>query len=549
MRSARPRLAGIFQRTLQLLAVGQALGALVQTVLPHGAIPGFRQGGLQAGRIGRFVDRRAQAVGDMEGLADRDPAAITGFTAPSAPGAIAVGAGAPHQPLRHHADQRGSDEKVLDAQIAQTGNRRRCVIGVQGGQDEVAGHRRLHRRARGLRIADFAHHDDVRIVPEEGAQCTGEGQIDGGIGLGLGDTRQAIFDRVLDGEDLALAVRQPLEEGIKRRRLARAGGTGDQDQPVRRPQHGLDGLAHRGGQAQMLQLTQAGLRVQQAQHQAFAVLARHDRDAQIDRTSGHGHREASVLGPPAFGDIEIGQDFYTRDDGQRLGGGPCGQIAQHAVHTHPDLGLALLQFDMHVRRLPIHGSGNEPVQPPDDRAGGGQIAQTLSIGRDIQPAVLRCISGVGRKPFGDQAVEQALGQHDGCQRSATGKGDAFRPRTIEGINKTDEAGFPAYTEGENAFRDEKIGIEDGQIDTVFRFRQGIGGGRMGTADLVGVKARDPAFAQQPGLGQDPVKRLAGLRLQGGRVRRLAPVQQSGSHKTLKPGRVGMLAMGRHASAA
>ncbi|MNN53717.1 hypothetical protein D3C81_1684890 [compost metagenome] len=74
---------------------------------------------------------------------------------------------------------------------------------MQGGQHQVAGQRGLHRDVRSLPVTDFAHHDHVRVLAQDGAQATGEGHVDLGVHLGLADAGQVILDRVLDGEDIA----------------------------------------------------------------------------------------------------------------------------------------------------------------------------------------------------------------------------------------------------------------------------------------------------------------------------------------------------------
>ena len=53
---------------------------------------------------------------------------------------------------------------------------RRRVVGVQRGEHEVAGERRLDRDLRGLAVADLADHDDVGVGAHHRAQARGERQ-------------------------------------------------------------------------------------------------------------------------------------------------------------------------------------------------------------------------------------------------------------------------------------------------------------------------------------------------------------------------------------
>ena len=73
---------------------------------------------------------------------------------------------------------RAGDEERLDAHVDQTGDRARRVVGVQRGEHEVAGQRGLDGDLGGLLVADFADHDDVGVLPQEGAQRVGERQAD-----------------------------------------------------------------------------------------------------------------------------------------------------------------------------------------------------------------------------------------------------------------------------------------------------------------------------------------------------------------------------------
>ena len=57
--------------------------------------------------------------------------------------------------------------------------------------------------ARGLEVAHFADHDDVRVLAhDDAAQRVGEVQPDLRLGLDLVDALDLVFDRVLDGDDL-----------------------------------------------------------------------------------------------------------------------------------------------------------------------------------------------------------------------------------------------------------------------------------------------------------------------------------------------------------
>ena len=91
---------------------------------------------------------------------------------------------------------------MLDAHVRKAGDGAGSVIGVQGAEHQVAGERRAHGDLRGLEIADFSDHDDVRVLANNVAQARRKGQPDLGIHMDLVDTRQLVLDRILHRDDL-----------------------------------------------------------------------------------------------------------------------------------------------------------------------------------------------------------------------------------------------------------------------------------------------------------------------------------------------------------
>ena len=83
-----------------------------------------------------------------------------------------------------------------------------------------------------LEVPDLSDHHDVRILPEHCAKDRGEGLLALLVHLDLVHAGDLVFDRVLDGHDVHAARFQPAEGRIQRGRLARSGGTGDEDQTL-----------------------------------------------------------------------------------------------------------------------------------------------------------------------------------------------------------------------------------------------------------------------------------------------------------------------------
>ena len=142
----------------------------------------------------------------------------------------------PHQPLRDHRAQRRLQEKAFDAEIDQPRHGGGRGLGVQRRQHEMAGQRRMDGDMRGLGVADFADHDHVGVLTNEGAHRGREGETDRRLDLRLVDAGDFVFDRVFDGEDLAGRLVQDRKHGRKRRGLAAAGRPRHHDHAVRQRQ-------------------------------------------------------------------------------------------------------------------------------------------------------------------------------------------------------------------------------------------------------------------------------------------------------------------------
>lgn len=68
----------------------------------------------------------------------------------------------------------------------------------------MSGERCLNRYLRGFGVTNFADHDDVRILAQDGAQSPGERHIHPAVYLGLSDAFQLVLDGIFDGQDITL---------------------------------------------------------------------------------------------------------------------------------------------------------------------------------------------------------------------------------------------------------------------------------------------------------------------------------------------------------
>ncbi len=137
-------------------------------------------------------------------------------------------------------------------------------------------------------------------------RAAGEGHALLGLDLGLGDARELVLDRVLDGHDVDLAVSELAQGAVECRRLA----------GPRRTRHHHDAVAVREELAQPFELVlgqiQVVERVRRARVEnpddALLGSARRDRgDTQIVAPVPDANPRLAVLGPQAIGDVEAGQ--------------------------------------------------------------------------------------------------------------------------------------------------------------------------------------------------------------------------------------------------
>ena len=124
----------------------------------------------------------------------------------------------------------------------------RRVLGVQRGEDEVAGLGRGQGRADRLHVAHLADEDDVGVLAQRGLEAEREGRrVRPQLAL-VDDALLVVvqeLDRVLDGEDVLVARLVDLvDDRGERRRLARARGARDEHEPARLLGEGADDRRH-----------------------------------------------------------------------------------------------------------------------------------------------------------------------------------------------------------------------------------------------------------------------------------------------------------------
>src|SRR5207302_9807401 len=108
-------------------------------------------------------------------------------------------ADAPDQTLGDDPFDQRRHEIAWDADVDESRDGRRGVVGVQGGEHQVASHSGPAGDLRGFQVPDLADEDDVRVLSQDGAKGYGKGQTCVDVDLGLVDSVEVALDRVLHG--------------------------------------------------------------------------------------------------------------------------------------------------------------------------------------------------------------------------------------------------------------------------------------------------------------------------------------------------------------
>ena len=75
---------------------------------------------------------------------------------------------------------------------------------MEGAQHEMAGERGLNRDLRRFQIAHFTHHDNVRVLAQEGAERLTEGHAHVLLNRHLHDAFNVVLDGVLGSQQLGI---------------------------------------------------------------------------------------------------------------------------------------------------------------------------------------------------------------------------------------------------------------------------------------------------------------------------------------------------------
>ena len=351
-------------------------------------------------------------------------------------GGAAVRAEAADEALGNDELDGGGDEEGLDAHIHEARDGAGCVVGVERGENQVAGKRGADRDLGGVFVADFADHDDVGVLAEDGTEGAGEGEADLGADLHLVYAGDFVFDGVFDGDDPKIGGIDFPEKRVKRGALAGARGAGDEDDAVRVVEDADDLSLLVGAHPEAVHRVGFLLLIQEAEGDGLGVDGRRGGDADIEDGGVGLEVDAAVLRETFFGDVEARHDLEARDNGVleaeevlRDGHGD-----EQAVDAVADAELFLLRLKVDVGGLVFDGLFDDVGDEADDR---GVFVDDLlgllnGLGGDVGFIAVVEGAGADAEVFDDELVN-ALG--DGEVPDEGARGERAQPVGHRGIGQ------------------------------------------------------------------------------------------------------------------
>ena len=215
-----------------------------------------------------------------------------------------------NEPLRHDAVESGYKVVRFDAHVDEAADNVGHVVGMDGGENQMAGERGLDGDLGGFLVADFADHDLVRVVAQDGTQAARKSETLLFIHGNLGDAPKLILDWIFDGDDFVFVALDFVDGGIKRGGLSGARRSCNQNHAVGFADVAAEAASLFVGKANHVQ-REAGeffrkcFLVEDAENGVFAVTGGHNGNAQIDVAAFVFHAETAVLGDAALGNVQI----------------------------------------------------------------------------------------------------------------------------------------------------------------------------------------------------------------------------------------------------
>ena len=243
----------------------------------------------------------------------------------------------------------------------------------------MTGHGRSQADFGGFVIPHFAHQDDVRILPQSRSEHGCEFQADFRVHLYLGDPWQAVFHRVLGGDDFHLRLVQFGQRPVQGCGFTATGRAGDQNHAVGL----LDQFTEPGQQlrrhTRAFEIQGTLALIQQTHDHRLAILYGHGGYPHVNAAAFYPNVEAAILGQSFLGNIEARHELQAQDQRSIHALLFHHLFLQHTVHPLADTHNGLVRLDMNIRASGLHGIFEQGLQQFDHRRIG-----TFRLGRKIR---------------------------------------------------------------------------------------------------------------------------------------------------------------------
>ena len=230
---------------------------------------------------------------------------------------LAVGAQPANQPLGDNSYQGGGQQVVLHPHIDHTGHGAGSTVGMQGGKEQVSGKGGPHPQFGGFGVTHLSHHDDVRVLAQDGPQSGGESKAGFGVNLHLVDAHQAVFHRIFQGDNIAFGHIYLGKYAVQGGGFTGTGRAGDHNHAVGTADK-AGYLGHIGfAESQRLQGHEGMSPVQDTQDYLLPVDGWQGGNTKIYFPAVNNQAGASILGHAFFGDVQVAHDFNTGYDSRK----------------------------------------------------------------------------------------------------------------------------------------------------------------------------------------------------------------------------------------
>ena len=232
---------------------------------------------------------------------------------------FAAGAAEPsNQSLCQDEVNRCSNIEWRDAHIQKSHNRRGRIVGMQRRKDQVPRLRCLDGNVCGFKIPNLSHHDDVWILPQKRAQCGGKVEVGFFVDIDLIDSWQVDLNRIFNAADVDFRRVQGVQRRVQRDGFAAPCGSRHENHAVWPMNRLFICLELVGLEPQRRQAEIGTAAVEHPDDHFLTKLGRQGADPEVDFVSlGKRQLDPTVLRNPSFGNIQMREDFDTRDDSGR----------------------------------------------------------------------------------------------------------------------------------------------------------------------------------------------------------------------------------------